>query len=329
MRNTSKKHLDNYTFNRQYSTCKPNITTEILNGLLSVPKHLSPKFFYDQKGSELFEKITNQPEYYVTRKEISILQTNCNDIANTITKTPQHNISLLELGSGNSTKVQILLETLRPNTYIPIDISETFLKENTLKLTDAFPWLNIHAISADYCHALPSLPPNLGKKVAFFPGSSIGNFEPAATLSFLKNIAKWIEPTGGLLIGVDLIKSQETLNLAYNDLDGVTAAFNLNILCHINRLTQAGFKPHQFKHKAFFNNAASRIEMHLESTIEQSSVINNQTITFKAGESIHTENSYKYSIDSFSHLAKQAGLKPVKVWTDSENWFSVHYLESI
>lgn len=299
---------------------RANIRDEVLNGLESVHKTLPPKLFYDEHGSELFDQICEQPEYYPTRTEIGILRDHAHEIA----AYCGDNTLLLELGSGASKKVRLLLESLRPNRYMGVDISKEFLIESTTRLARDYPWLDVHATCADFSQGL-SLDhcPDDARKVAFFPGSSIGNFTPTEAQRFLSRLRSVLGKDGLLLIGVDLIKDVRVLNAAYNDGAGVTAAFNLNLLQRINEELDADFEPSAFRHYAFYNPVFSRIEMHLLSERDQSVMIDEKNFKFTAGESIHTENSYKYSIESFNNLARSAGFRAVQVWTDTQSMFSV------
>jgi dimethylhistidine N-methyltransferase len=225
--------------------------------------------------------------------------------------------------------VRLLLDTLRPAAYVPVDISADFLREAAQKLGAEYPWLEIRAICADFNRDwsfLESLPE--GKRVVFYPGSTIGNLEPTQAVVFLRRIRAVIGSHGGALVGVDLHKDSARLNAAYNDTEGVTAQFNLNVLDRINELADAEFDPAQFRHHAFYDPQQQRIEMHLVSEREQSVHCNGRRIEFAEGESIHTESSYKYTLDGFAELARQAGLEVVQSWVDEEALFSVHYLQA-
>lgn len=298
---------------------------EVIRGLSQQPRAIGPKFFYDEYGSRLFDAICQTPEYYPTRTEIAILEQNIDDIARHI--SPR--CVLIEPGSGNSRKVRILLDTLKPRTYIPIDISKDYLRNTAEHVAQEYPWLSVHAICADYSRpiALPDFPSGT-QKLAFFPGSTIGNFEPPQAVDFLRNIARMVLPDGGLLIGVDLKKDPVRLNAAYNDDQGNTADFNLNLLTRINAALHADFDLDLFRHHAFYNAALGRVEMHLMSTQAQSVRVGNKHFEFAKNEGIHTESSYKYSIEDFQALASTAGFTPEAVWTDEEKLFSVHYLRT-
>ncbi|MBD3671141.1 MAG: L-histidine N(alpha)-methyltransferase [Gammaproteobacteria bacterium] len=293
---------------------------ETIEGLSKKQKQLPPKLFYDEKGSKIFDQICEQPEYYPTRTEIEILRQNAREIA----EYCSDNNLLLELGSGASKKIRILLETLRPNSYVGVDISKEFLIESTTRLAKDYPWLDVHATCADFSHDLDLTHcPDNQRILAFFPGSSIGNFTPTEAQLFLGRLHKLIGPGGLLLIGVDLVKDIDILNAAYNDSHGVTARFNLNLLERLNFELDANFDLERFQHYAFFNPHHSRIEMHLVSRDEQTVHLGPHRFDFRKGESIHTENSYKYTIDGFEEMARNTGWRPVKFWTDDAQKFSI------
>lgn len=295
-----------------------------LEGFADDPKWASPKFFYDRRGSELFEQICQQPEYYPTRTEEAILARAARDIA----EIAGRDANLVELGSGASRKVRLLLEAMHPASYLGIDISHDFLRDSTARLAGDYPWLDVHAACADFSQPL-QLPEGFDgtHPLAFFPGSSIGNFTPQEAAGFLANLHELLPPGGGLLIGVDLVKDRDVLEAAYNDEAGVTAAFNLNLLERIRRELDSDVDPAQFVHHAFFNEQDSRIEMHLISRQSQEVRIEDKRFHFAAGESLHTENSYKYTAAGFCDLAGSAGFRSVAMWTDPRQLFSVHYLQ--
>jgi L-histidine Nalpha-methyltransferase len=298
--------------------------SELLDGLARPQKVVDPKWFYDAAGSDLFEQITALPEYYPTRTEISILTDNSQAIA----ARCGTGCLFIEPGSGNCEKARLLLDTLRPAAYIPLDISADFLRAAATGLGQEYPWLPVHAVCADFNQDWPfpdSLPE--GRRVVFYPGSTIGNLEPEAAITFLHRVRQLIGDDGGLLIGVDLHKSSQRLQAAYNDASGVTARFNLNILNRLNALLDSEFKPELFSHRAFYNREQQRIEMHLVTEQAQSVRLNGSAIEFESGESIHTENSYKYTVEGFAELAGRAGLGLRESWVDGEELFSVHYLE--
>jgi L-histidine Nalpha-methyltransferase len=299
---------------------------EVLDGLSGEPKSIPPKYFYDSRGSMLFEKICKLPEYYATRTEINILKSHAGEIAKLIGA----NCFLIELGSGNSTKVRLLLDILRPATYMPIDISKDHLLECASELASDYPWLDVRATCMDITQSI-HIPfrPSVSKKVVFYPGSSIGNFEPREATEILGTIAGLLRPNGDLIIGVDLKKDPEILRAAYNDARGITEEFNKNVIVRINRELDADFRVENFAHKAFYNEEEGRIEMHLMSKSDQVVNINGVKTTIRKGERIHTENSYKYRVDEFLGMAKAAGLEHKRTWTDNDGLFSVHYFRSL
>ncbi len=296
----------------------------ILAGLQLPQKQINPMWFYDEQGSELFDEITRLPEYYPTRTEVAILRRN----RETISECCGEGCLLLEPGAGSSEKVRLLLDTLRPARYVPIDISAQFLKASALKLGQAYPWLRIDAVCADFnagwdfLTALPS-----GKRVVFYPGSTLGNLEPDAARQFLASLRTVVGDDGGVLVGVDTHKEPSVLNAAYNDSKGVTAAFNLNLLSRLNTLLDADFDTRRFAHRAFYNEKQMRIEMHLVSLGAQDVRCGGVTLAFADGETIHTENSYKYTATTFRDLAVSAGLEVRKSWYDEDELFGVHYLQ--
>ncbi|MCM2972398.1 L-histidine N(alpha)-methyltransferase [Larsenimonas suaedae] len=298
---------------------------DAIAGLLDSPKWASPKYFYDYRGSQLFDAICNQPEYYLTRAEEQVLADRAGDIAEVIGE----NATLIELGSGASRKVRTLLEAVKPRHYLGVDISRDFLIQSTERLAADYPWLDVHAAWADFTSPM-HLPSGLdagGRPVVFFPGSSIGNFTPALARMLLSNLANMLPPGGGLLIGVDRMKDREVLEQAYNDAAGVTAAFNRNLLTRYEIELGSDIDPDQFEHRAFLNEAEQRIEMHLVSRKAQTVALGGLRIPFDAGESIHTENSYKYSDEDFKTLAAHAGFESRALWHDPDRLFSVHYFE--
>jgi dimethylhistidine N-methyltransferase len=297
---------------------------DAIEGLTKQRKHLPPKYFYDEAGSKLFERITEQPEYYPTRCELEILESQAAEIV----KLFPIGAALVEFGTGSSTKARILLKAAsRLSAYVPIDISEAHLRAEAARVQRDFPDLEVVPVVADFAQPF-ELPKQIRAKpcVGFFPGSTIGNFEPHEACAFLQRAGKILGPGSILLVGVDLTKDQRVLNAAYNDKAGVTKAFNLNLLTRMNRELGANFKVPCFEHHAFFNRELSRIEMHLAAIKKHKVRIGGEVIDFRAGDTIHTENSYKYSIEMFGALARGAGWKPLKVWTDKANYFSVHAL---
>lgn len=298
---------------------------EVIHGLGRHPRRIGPKFFYDEHGSRLFDTICRTPEYYPTRTEIGILERHVDDIARHIGKR----CVLIEPGSGNSRKVRILLDRLKPRAYLPVDISKNYLRSTAEHVAAEYPWLAVHAVCADYTAplTLPACPPDV-QRLVFFPGSTIGNFDPVPATAFLRNMVELAGPSGGLLIGVDLKKDPAVLHAAYNDAQGITAAFNLNLLTRINRELDADFDLARFQHRAFYSTGLGRIEMHLVSDDAQQVRVGERHFDFARDESIHTENSYKYSVDEFQALARHSGWTPVAVWTDPARLFSVHYLQA-
>lgn len=297
---------------------------EVIDGLKQSPRKIPPKFFYDTKGSRLFDAICELPEYYQTRTEISLLTQYAEEIAALIGEQ----CLLIEPGSGSCEKVRYLLDEIQPAAYMPMDISRVHLFDAVQQLSNEYQWLDIHASCMDFTAnvKLHFCPPNI-HKVAFFPGSSIGNFEPEDAIVFMDHLTQVLGKGGGLLIGVDLKKDEKILHAAYNDSQDVTAEFNLNLLHRINDELNANFNLEYFKHKAIYNDKAGRIEMHLVSTAEQTVTIGKQEFTFRESETIHTESSYKYTVTEFQALARQAGYEQKKVWRDSSDLFSLHYYE--
>jgi dimethylhistidine N-methyltransferase len=297
----------------------------VVAGLSRKPKALPCKFFYDARGSELFERICRVPEYYLTRTEIAILERYAGDIAERVGP----HCRLVELGSGASIKVRILLRALlAPAAYIPVDISREHLRHAAAQVARDFPRVPVVAVCADYTRPfpLPPLPGPPGKRVGFFPGSTIGNFEPDGVVRFLRHCTELLGSGCEMLIGADLKKAPEVLEAAYNDRAGVNAAFNLNLLVRINRELDGDIDVDGFAHAAFYNAEAGRMELYLKSLSEQTVTVASRRFEFANGEFIHTENSYKYAIDEFASLAARAGFAVIHTWTDPGALFSVHYL---
>lgn len=296
------------------------MTAEVVDGLSRWPKCLPPKFFYDERGSALFEEITALEEYYPTRTEVGILERHREAIAEAI----GGQCFLIEYGSGASTKVRILLEALKPSGYMPVDISKEHLLEASRQLASEFEWLDVYPTCADYSRSFP-LPEVVDghRPVAFFPGSSIGNFEPEDAVAFLAEIVDVVGPGGELLIGVDTKKDPLVLERAYDDSEGVTARFNRNVLAHINDALGANFVPDNFEHLARYDEDRGRIEMHLVSRRPQQVTVAGNTFEFADGEPLHTENSYKYAPGEFDALAGRAGFAVEERWQDEKGWFAV------
>lgn len=297
---------------------------DVLEGLKKSYKSISSKYFYDERGSELFEKISNLDEYYPTDAEMEILETHSEEISDAVGS----NSLIIEFGSGSSTKTRLLLKELdNIAAYIPVDISQDFLLEEAERLQDDFPSLEIKPVAADYTKPFElGMNGHADHRVIFFPGSTIGNFTPDEAQEFLFQSADLLQKGDGLLIGVDLKKDSEILNKAYNDSEGVTAEFNLNLLKRINRELDGNFDLEKFHHRAFYNESEGRVEMHLVSLDNQTVEVAGEQIEFKKGEMIHTENSYKYTVEEFENLiSEKYSLK--QTWLDSNDLFSFHYFE--
>lgn len=299
-----------------------DFSEEILVGLTAKPKRLSPKFFYDERGSHLFTEITRQPEYYLTRTETLLLQTHAQEISEMIGE----DFLLIEYGSGSSEKIRILLESLKPSIYAPVDISRDFLADAAEALGREYPWLEVHATCVDFTNEFELPFTSEKRRVSFFPGSSIGNFDRNEALEFLARIRRLVGDDGGLLIGVDMKKDEALLNRAYNDARGVTAAFNLNILEHLNREYDADFDLDSFAHEASYNQDLGCIQMFLISKKDQSVNVAGRVIDLQAGEKIHTENSHKYTVEEVIVMAETAGFTSSRVWQDDQKHFGVFYL---
>lgn len=295
-------------------------TQEIIDGLLAQTSTISAKYFYDARGSALFEDITRLPEYYPTRTEAALMAAEGRRIARAVGPVA----TVIELGAGNCEKAKALCALLQPERFLAVDISAEFLHEAVDGLRDAFPALEVHALAADLTQdlALPSDIP-AARRLVFYPGSSIGNFDRPEALRLLSRIRSVLDNDGGLLIGVDLVKETEYLHAAYNDAAGITAAFNLNVLAHINQLLGSNFDLEQWHHVAFFNQQKARIEMHLEASTDLRVSWPGGHRDYACGERIHTENSYKYDIESFVQLLAQAGFQRTQAWTDQRGWFAV------
>jgi dimethylhistidine N-methyltransferase len=298
---------------------------DMLNGLSEPQKRVPCKYFYDEKGARLFEAICELEEYYPTRTEVKILRSNIGKIAAWI--GPDCN--LVELGSGSGLKTRLLLDHLeRQASYMPIDVARAQLLEYSARVAEEYPGLAVTPLCADYTNDLdlPRFTEFSSRTLVFFPGSTIGNFEPAEAEVFLRRLAAICGSDGGILLGVDLKKERALLDAAYNDSRGITAAFNLNLLSRANRELAADFDRAQFRHEAFYNEEAGRIEMHLVSRKHQVVSVAGAEFSFDRGESILTEHSYKYTPEEFSSLAARAGFNVVRCWTDEERWFSVQLL---
>jgi len=308
-----------YHFDEQTSV----FARDVIDDLSQYPKRLSPKYFYDAAGSELFEQITLLPEYYPTRTELTILRDRSRAISAIIPK----GAALVEFGAGATTKVRLLLSKCTLGAYVPVDISGEFLTAQADVLRADFPGLQVHPVTADFTAPF-TLPDAIGAmpKVGFFPGSTLGNFEPHEAGAFLRSARDILGQGARMVIGVDLEKDERVLYDAYNDAAGVTARFNLNVLHRINRELGGDFDVGAFIHRAIYNRDRHRIEMHLISRKALTARVLGKKFSFRPGESIHTENSYKYSLERFTALAKGSGWTPLQSWTDPAGMFSVHAL---
>ena len=300
-----------------------DFTDALLDGLRGQPKHIPCKYFYDAEGSRLFEQICALPEYYPTRVELGLLHAHAAEMAALIGRDAE----IVEFGAGAAEKIRPLLRAAEdPRAYVPIDISGPYLHAIAERLRSEFPMLTVRPIVADFTSDLV-MPASGAKRIGFFPGSTIGNFEPEEARSFLARAARMLRG-GGLLIGVDLVKDPAILHAAYNDTAGITAAFNKNLLARANREAEANFDLSAFSHYAFYNPVQQRIEMYLISRWAQRVSLCGRAIVFAEGEAIHTENSHKYTVDGFRALASSAGFTPRAVWCDSDRLFSIHWLEA-
>lgn len=307
---TRKKMTERLAFEHQ----------ELVKGLYQTPASISPKYFYDTKGSELFEDITRLQEYYPTRTERAIMSDHAQEIARAV--GPQRIV--IEPGAGNCQKAKYLCELIDPARFVAVDISEAFLLEAVAGMRLALPHMVIDAIASDLTAdiVLPLSLPVQGRLV-FYPGSSIGNFDPPLAQALLSRMRGLLQDDGALLIGVDLVKDESVLNAAYDDEAGVTAAFNLNVLRNVNRLIGSDFDPNQWQHRAFFNAEQSRIEMHLQAKTDLLMQWRNGARSFSKGECIHTENSYKYRVKDFQALLRRSGFSQTQVWTDEQDWYAL------
>ncbi|RQS11399.1 L-histidine N(alpha)-methyltransferase [Burkholderia sp. Bp9002] len=302
---------------------------DLIDGLSRRPRSIPPKYFYDAAGSELFDRICALPEYYPTRTELGILRAHATDI---VRRVGPH-ADIVEFGAGSLAKIRILLDAFSaeraPARYVPVDISADYLHGAAARLRAAYPWLDVAPLAADYTKAeqLAALAAEPRRRIGFFPGSTIGNFSPDEADAFLRDAARLLRG-GALLVGADLVKDEATLHDAYNDAQGVTAAFNLNLLARANAELGADFDIDAFAHHAFYDARRQRIEMHLVSLRTQTVRVCGRTFRFEAGECIHTENSYKFTVDGFHAIARRAGFEPDTVWTDDAHLFSVHWLRS-
>ena len=301
-----------------------DFATALRCGLRRRPRSIAPKYFYDQRGSALFDRICELPEYYPTRTEFGILRQHAGEMAECI----GHGFELIEFGAGSLQKIRLLPGVLRQALrFVPIDISAEHLQQEATRLAAEHPGLDVRPLAGDFSTelVLPPLAPGARARVGFFPGSSIGNFTPDEALGFLQRCARLLAG-GGLLVGVDLVKHPALLHAAYNDAQGVTAAFNLNLLVRANRELGSDFDVAAFQHYAFYEPRLQRIEMHLLSACRQTVTLAGERFDFEEGDALHTENSCKYTVAGFQALARQAGFDPQAVWTDAQRLFSLHWL---
>lgn len=309
----------------QISLADPAFRADVLNGFAATQRAIPARWFYDRRGSELFEQITDLPEYYPTRIEAGILSQNDPAIADRIGAGR----AVVEFGSGSSAKTPLLLRAIAPAAYVPIDISGDFLRESSAALSSAFPGLLVHPIEADFMHpiALPAAVANL-PKLGFFPGSTIGNMIPASAVDLLRAMRKWLDTSAMLLIGMDRLKDEGVLVRAYDDAQGVTAAFNLNLLERINRELAGTIPVEAFRHRAIWNDMRSRIEMHLEAQRDMDFTIDGRPFAMAAGETVHTENSHKYGPRDARILLRAGGWTPIAEWTDTDDRFALILAEA-
>lgn len=303
-----------------------SLRTAVLRGLRSHPKTLPAALFYDARGAELFEEITRLPEYYLTRAEHSILEQHASALANHIGP----NATIIEFGSGAAIKVRYLLSALQQaSAYVPVDVSREQLHHVAAERAIEFPGVSVLPVWADYNEPfeLPDIVEG-SRRIGFFPGSTIGNLQPEEAIAFLRRVRDTVGSDGGLVLGVDRRKNPRLLNAAYNDAAGITAEFNLNVLTHLNRELQATFSRSAFQHTAFFNDSKSRIEMHLEAISPQHVTVCGESISFAAGESILTEYSYKYDRAMLDDVVTQSGFRIAELFTDTNKWFWVAWLEA-
>ena len=304
----------------------PDMTAEVLGGLRGQRKSIPPKYFYDAAGSRLFDAITQLPEYYLTRTEVGILRERQAAIAECVAG----NACMVEYGSGSSAKARILLDACRPAAYVPVDISKDHLARSARAVYRDYPNLAVYPICADYARPFDLPPPTASlPRLGFFPGSSIGNFEPGAADEFLAALAAGLGVGGCLVVGVDAKKEHGVLIRAYNDDAGVTSSFNRNMLTHVNAATGANFDPDGFAHRAIYNARAGRIEMYLDAKHDQLVRIDGEEVAFAQGEALHTENSYKYAPEEFVAKAERAGFRCLNLWQDERRYFMVLFLQVV
>ena len=300
------------------------LRADVRAGLRASPKQIPCKHLYDARGSELFERICATPDYYPTRTELAIMDAHGAEMAEAIGP----GCLVIEYGSGSSTKTERLLARLaEPAGYVPVEIEPTALEEAAARIRERFPGLRVEPLCADYTEPLAVPEVAARRRLAYFPGSTVGNFDPGEAEGFLRAIADTCGPVGALLIGVDLVKDRAVLERAYDDRDGVTAAFNRNLLTRLKRELGAELDEGAFEHRVIYNDEKQRVEMHLVSTRPQTVRVGGEAFSFEAGESIHTESSHKFTLDGFRRIADRAGFTVEGVWTDPEQLFSVQLLE--
>lgn len=308
------------------ATSDPTFLRDLQFALRAAPRSISPKYFYDAEGSRLFDLICDLPEYYPTRTELALLERHAPEIAGRIGAGAE----IVEFGAGSLRKVRLLLDALEaPARFVPIDISGEHLEGAAAALRRDYAGLRVRPLVADYTRGLMLPPPldDAGRRIGFFPGSTLGNFTPTEARQFLRMTAGLLRG-GALVLGVDLVKSPRELHAAYNDAQGVTAAFNLNLLARANRELGTDFDLRGFEHCAFYNAPAQRIEMHLMSLRRQDVMLAGERFTFEHGQTLHTENSHKFTVDGLRTLAREAGYTPGPVWIDEQQRFSLHWLEA-
>jgi len=309
----------------QASLADPHFRADVLTGLAASPRAIPARWFYDRRGSELFEKITDLPEYYPTRTETALLTS----ISPALADLSAKGAAVVEFGSGSSAKTPILLRAIQPSAYVPIDISGDFLRQSASELGQAFPGLPVYPVEADFLRPLP-LPVQVADtpKLGFFPGSTIGNMNAWHAVDLLRAMREWLGDGSRLLIGMDRVKSPGVLVPAYDDAQGVTAAFNMNLLERINRELGGTIPLDAFRHRAIWNADAARIEMHLEATRDVAFEVDGRAFIMAAGETIHTENSHKYGPNGARMLLRAGGWTPIQEWTDPQDWFALILCEA-
>lgn len=314
--------MNNVTFH-DYKPEALSLYEAVVNGLSRDDKAIPPKFFYDERGSELFDLICKQPEYYLPSVEVRMLERLAAEIAELTGKGR----AIIEPGAGNAAKARLLFDALQPSAFVPMDISFDYLKSAAIQLAKEYPQLPVHAVCTDFTHSLPlPAPVPDSKRLVFFPGSSLGNFNPEEAAEFLVMVNQMLGDDGMLLIGVDTKKTESVLNAAYNDSAGMTAAFNLNLLHRLREELDVDLNPEDFEHLAFYNAEIGRIEMHLVSKYKQTLKVNGHRFEFEEGESMHTENSYKYEPEEFLALASSSGFTMIRHWVDHRGMFAIYLL---